>query len=173
MAQLLSFVDSDDPSYVCKLRKAISLFVFNTGGHIIYLLIYVDDIIIIGDSDVIIQQFVALLAQCFSLKDLELLNYFSDVEVLSHKHGLLLSHHLYIMDLLSRNNMIDSKPVVTPLATSPTFMLHSGSALFVLTEYQTIIGSFQYLSLTQPDITFVVNKLSQVIHPLLLIIGLL
>lgn len=76
MSQLPCFVDDDHPSYVCKLRKAIyglkqalrawyhelrtfliqfgfknshadtSLFILNVAGHLIYLVVYVDDLII-------------------------------------------------------------------------------------------------------------------------------
>lgn len=82
MSQPPGFIDQDFPSYLCKLRKAIyglnqalrawyqelrtfllhsgfknsyadtSLFVFNSGGHLLYLLVYVDDLIISGDCDI-------------------------------------------------------------------------------------------------------------------------
>ena len=159
MSQPQGFVDPDNPSYVCKLRKAIyglkqaprawytelrkfllasgfqnslantSLFILKHGGHLIYLLVYVDDIIITGDNDGFVQQFVTLLSQQFSLKDLGQLSYFLGVEVISHPHGLLLSQRRYILDLLARTNMMEAKPVLTPLPTSPPITLHTGSPL--------------------------------------------
>ena len=194
MSQPQGFVDLDNPSYVYKLRKSIyglkqaprawytelhkfllasgfqnsladtSLFILKHGGHLIYLLVYVDDIIITGDNDGFVQQFVTLLSQQFSLKDLGQLSYFLGVEVISHLHGLLLSQRRYILDLLARTNMMEAKPVLTPLPTSPPITLHTGSPLRDPSEYRAIVGSLQYLLLTRPDIAFAVNKLSQFMH---------
>ena len=127
-------------------------------------MVYVDDIIIIGDNDGFVQQFVTLLSQQFSLKDLGQLSYFLGVEVISHPHGLLLSQRRYILDLLAHTKMMVAKPVLTPLPTSPPITLHSGSPLSDPSEYRAIVGSLQYLLLTQPNIVFAVNKLSQFMH---------
>jgi hypothetical protein len=60
--------------------------------------------------------------------------------------------------------MTGAKPVSTPLPTSPSISLHSGTTLSDPTEYRTIVRSLQYLSMTRPEITYVVNKLSQYMH---------
>ncbi|RVW86311.1 Retrovirus-related Pol polyprotein from transposon RE1 [Vitis vinifera] len=195
MAQPLGFVDSDHPSYVCKLHKAIyglkqaprawyhelrqflltsgfknshsdtSLFVLRSSNHVVYLLVYVDDIILTGSSDTLVSQFVDYLAQRFSLKDLGPLSYFLGVEVVPHRLGILLSQRRYIQDLLIQTNMDDAKPVLTPLPTSSTAIsLTSGTPLFDPTPYRAAVGSLQYLSLTRPDISFAVNKMTQFMH---------
>lgn len=125
---------------------------------------YVDDIILTGDNNDMVNQVVNSLAQRFSIKDLGLLAYFLGVEVIPHEHGILLSQRRYILDLLARTNMMDSKSVLTPLPTNPPLTLHSGSALMDPTEYRAIVGSLQYLSLTRPEIAFTVNKLSQYMY---------
>ena len=48
--------------------------------------------------------------------------------------------------------MTEAKPITTPLATAPTLDLNSDTALSDPSEYRTIIGSLQYLSLTRPEI---------------------
>ncbi|KAA8546477.1 hypothetical protein F0562_002784 [Nyssa sinensis] len=194
MSQPLGFVDKDNPSYVCKLRKAIyglkqaprawyyelrtfllqsgfqnsyadtSLFVFHADGHTMYLLVYVDDLILTGDNDAKVNQFIDILAQRFSIKDLGLLTYFLGVEVVPNQNGLLLPQRRYIMDLLTHTKMQDAKVVLTPIPTSPSLMLNSGSSLSNPTEYRQVVGSLQYLLITRPDIAFAVNKLSQYMH---------
>lgn len=190
MWQPPGFIDPYYPTYFCKLRKAIyglkqalqawyhelckflialgfenshpdtSLFVLKTKGHLMYLLIYVDDIIITGDNDDMVHMFVHLLSQQFSLKDLGKLSYFLSVEVLLNAHGILLSQQRYIMELLAWTNMTNAKPIATPLLTTPPITLHSGSTLSDPTEYRIIVRSLQYFHIMRPDIAFTVNKLS-------------
>ncbi|RVW77085.1 Retrovirus-related Pol polyprotein from transposon RE1 [Vitis vinifera] len=62
-----------------------SLFVLRSSNHVVYLLVYVDDIILTGSSDTLVSQFVDYLAQRFSLKDLGPLSYFLGVEVVPHR----------------------------------------------------------------------------------------
>jgi hypothetical protein len=195
MAQPPGFHDLDKPEFVCKLRKAIyglkqaprawyhelrnflhasgfsnsladtSLFIFHQQSHLIYLLVYVDDIIVTGDNEHAINQFIQRLAARFSLKDLGSLQYFLGVEIQSHPTGgKLLSQHRYIMDLLHRTNMAYAKPTSTPLPPGCKLSLDMGAPLADPTHYRATIGSLQYLSLTRPDVCFAVNKLSQFMH---------
>ncbi|KAF9683358.1 hypothetical protein SADUNF_Sadunf04G0005200 [Salix dunnii] len=100
----------------------------------------------------------------FSLKDMGNLHFFLGVEVLPTVNGIFLSQHQYIRDLLTTFNMIGAKAVSTPLSTSIPLKLIDGTTSFDSTTYRKAIGSLQYLSLTRPDISFAVNKLSQFMH---------
>ncbi|CAA7036575.1 unnamed protein product [Microthlaspi erraticum] len=194
MKQPTGFQDKDNPDAVCKLNKAIyglkqaphtwynelhtfllqsgfknsiadaSLFIYNKDGVLLYMLVYVDDIIITGNSQPHISRFITSLSQRFSLKDLGDLSYFLGIEVKRTKAGLHLTQERYIADLLCKANMTNAKAVGTPMESNSTLTLLSGQALDNATEYRTIVGSLQYLSLTRPDISFLVNKLSQFMH---------
>ena len=194
MAQPQGFIDQQKPHHVCRLRKAIyglkqaprawytelrtylltagftnsvmdtSLF-FTDGTHTpIYVLVYVDDIIVTGPCSLTVSKFITNLAIRFSLKDLGDLDYFLGVEVQQCSHGLFLSQRKYIADLLDRAAMSDCKPVSSPLDINVKLTLGAGTALDNPTEYRTLVGGLQYLSLTRLDITFAVNKLSQFMH---------
>lgn len=194
MEQPHGFVDTDNPTYVCKLRKAIyglkqaprawylelrtflvesgfinshayaSLFTFHSGDLVIYILIYVDDIIITGTNSEIVQQFIDILANKFSLKDLGSLSYFLGIEVDTAPFGIFLAQKRYVSDLLARAKMSTAKPVSTPIVTDCNLTFSSGTALVDATTYRTIIGGLQYLCLTRSDIAYAVNKLSQFMH---------
>jgi len=179
-------------TFVCKLRKAIyglkqaprtwyhelrsfliddtnsmndtSLFILKHHGHLLYLLVYVDDIIITGDDEHAVDLLIQNLAKRFSLKDLGSLTYFLGVELQSHPHGLVLSQHRYIQDLLHHTNMSNSWPVATPLPPGPPSTLVMGELILDPSEYRATVGSLQYLSVTRPNLSFVVNKLSQFMH---------
>jgi len=77
------------------------LFVYEDKGHIIYILVYVDDIIITDTSNVVIQQLTTKLHSNFSLKQLGKLYYFLSIEIKSMAdETILLTQSKYIRDLL-------------------------------------------------------------------------
>jgi hypothetical protein len=59
------------------------------------------------------------------------------------------------------------KPVSTPMSMSEKLSLQGGEPLGPndSTQYRSIVGALQYLTLTIPDISFVVNKVCQFLHP--------
>jgi hypothetical protein len=62
--------------------------------------------------------------------------------------------------------------VNTPLITNGKLSVKSGDPLKEeeASHYRSIVGGLQYLTLTQSDISFAVNKVCQSLHPLLLFI---
>ena len=62
--------------------------------------------------------------------------------------------------------MHEAKPVSSPMSSSMVLSKFGGTALLDPTTYRSVVGSLQYLSLTQPDLTFVVNTVCQYMsHP--------
>ena len=120
MQQPPSYVDATNPSYVCKLPKSLyglkqapqawferftfhlihfgfqasfadsSLFIFQSKSTIIYLLLYVDDIIITGNNSQHVSSLIAIHSSVFELKDLGDLNYFLGVQISRTQFGLTL-----------------------------------------------------------------------------------
>ena len=77
-------------------KSDTSLFLRHQSGNIIYLLVYVDDIIITSNNPIEIKAFLKHLADRFSLKDLGTLSYFLGVEATYTSSGLFLSQRKYI-----------------------------------------------------------------------------
>ncbi|PHT52590.1 hypothetical protein CQW23_07052 [Capsicum baccatum] len=71
--------------------------------------------------------------------------------------GYFLCQSKYVKDLLSRANLLSSKPVSTPL--SPKSLLHSEDSppFSDPTLYRNLVGGLQYLTFTRPDIAFAVD----------------
>ncbi|CAM8970236.1 unnamed protein product [Rhodiola kirilowii] len=191
MAQPVGYKDPLHPDYVCCLRKAIyglkqaprawfqrfssylsrlgficsnadtSLFVYSRGSTLLYLLVYVDDIILTGNDSTVIRQFIARTDKEFSIKDLGSLHYFLGLEVSSTSSGLFLGQAKYARDILRRAGMTDDAVVSTPFL--PLSQLHSStSELFANpTLYRSLVGALQYLTITRPDLAFAVNSVSQ------------
>ena len=78
-------------------------------------------------------------------------------------NGVFLNQRKYILDMLQDAKMLHTKPTITPLDIK--LRLDSSSKHFpTFTTYQKIVGKFIYLTITRPDITFVVSLLSQYMH---------
>ena len=90
-------------------------------------MVYVDDLIILGSDLSLIDSILWQLDSKFSTKDLGVLSYFCGVEVLTNSMGLLLSQHKYVIDLLSKHNMLNSKPVSTSLVMGTSLTANDGT----------------------------------------------
>jgi histone deacetylase 1/2 len=143
-----------------------SLFFSNKGGIIIFVLVYVDDIIVASSSERATTALLQDLKGEFALKDLGDLHYFLGIEVNKVQNGIVLSQEKYATDLLKKVGMSDCKPACTPMSVSEKLSLHEGSLLGPddATQYRSIVGALQYLTLTRPDIAFSVNKVCQFLH---------
>ncbi|KAK1651263.1 hypothetical protein QYE76_069068 [Lolium multiflorum] len=139
-----------------------SLFFYNKGGVSIFMLIYVDDIVVASSSDKAVTALLHDLGMDFALKDLGELHYFLGIEVKKVHDGVVLSQTKYANDLLHRVNMHICKTVDTPLSVTDKLSLTDGEVLSSddSTRYRSIVGALQYMTLTRPDLSFSVNKVS-------------
>ena len=126
-----------------------------------YILIYVDDFIITGSSELEIKKVTAMLNSEFSVKDLGDLNYFLGIEV--QRYGtseMHLNQRKYIADILSRAKMDKANTLPTPMITNHQLSKYKGEAIQNIKQYRSIVGALQYVTITRPDISFSVNKVS-------------
>ena len=98
------------------------------------------------------------------MKNLGDLHYCLGFEVLPITSDLLFTQHKYILGLLECTNMVGAKEWVTPLSTSQHLCINDGSPLTHAHKVHQVIDPLQYLALTRPDISYVVNKLAQFMH---------
>ncbi|KAM7488098.1 hypothetical protein LguiB_025582 [Lonicera macranthoides] len=137
------------------------LFIRKTDSGIIFLLLYVDDMIITGDDLSGISNLKKSLSRFFEMKDLGRLNYFLGLEVLSDSTGYYLSQVKYTSDVLARVGLTDSKTASTPLDTNVRLTPFDGTPLSDGTLYRQLVGSLVYLTVTRPDIAYAVHVVSQ------------
>ncbi|XP_019054091.1 PREDICTED: uncharacterized protein LOC109114989 [Nelumbo nucifera] len=60
--------------------------------------------------------------------------------------------------------MTEAKPLTSPMAITTNLSKFSGDPLPNPSEYRSIIGTLQYVTITRPDISFSVNKVCQFLH---------
>ncbi|GJU60739.1 putative RNA-directed DNA polymerase [Tanacetum coccineum] len=144
-----------------------SLYIKKEGETCLYLLVYVDDLVLTGNSEVEMNRFKEFLSNKFKIKDLGELKYFLGIEVLRTKSGLCLNQRKYCLEMLHEYGLLACRPVMTPLPEN-CVLSHKESDddkyLRNITSYQKLIGKLIYLTMTRPDISYVVQSLSQHMH---------
>ncbi|XP_058777060.1 uncharacterized mitochondrial protein AtMg00810-like [Vicia villosa] len=145
-----------------------SLFTYFEEGHTVYLLVYVDDIIITGSSTSLLKSIITKLNVAFSLKHLGVLDYFLGIQVTRiDPQSLLLTQSKYVKDLLLKTNMSDCAPVSTPMQSTCKLTKAGSPAFGDPYMYRSVVGALRYATLTRPDIAYAVNKVCQFMaHPL-------
>jgi hypothetical protein len=143
-----------------------SLFIYNKSGIMIYLLVYVDDIIVTSSSPTVVTALLNDLRLYFVLKDLGDLHFFLGIQATRSPEGLALSPEEYTKEILQRASMHKCKPIKTSLAVSEKLSVNNGSTLGdeEASKYRSIVGDLQYLTLTRLDIAFAVNRVCQFLH---------
>ncbi|XP_019176811.1 PREDICTED: uncharacterized protein LOC109172110 [Ipomoea nil] len=193
MKQPPGYEDSSHPDYVCHLQRSlyglkqaprawfkrlhdflistgflpskidVSLFHYTAGDSRVFLLVYVDDIIMMGNDTSLLDMMLRRLSTTFKIRDLGPPGFFLSIETLALDGGYLLSQKRYMVDILKRAGMTDCKPLMTPAAVS--HVTTSVSQPFDNpTQYRRIVGALQYLTITRPDLSFAVNRLCQYMH---------
>ncbi|CAA0839160.1 cysteine-rich RLK (RECEPTOR-like protein kinase) 8, partial [Striga hermonthica] len=111
-----------------------------------------------------INDLITTLGTQFALKSMGEVNHFLGFEALKSHDGFLLNQSKYALDLLVKTNMVNCKPVSTPLSPASKLHLADSEPFSKVTLYRSVVGALQYLTMTRSDISFAVNKLSQFLH---------
>ena len=145
-------------------KRDYSLFVRDCEGKTCVVLAYVDDLLVTGDNEDYIFVLKRRLDDKFTIKDLGSMRYFLGVEVTRNEQGLMLSQQKFIRDLLEQTGFKHNKPCATSFPSGVKLSIEEGELLDDPESYRSLIGKFLYLNLTRPDISFVVQQLSQFMH---------
>ncbi len=200
MEQPPAYTSKDHPNYVCKLVKSLyglkqsprqwyekfttcmtnlgylrflsdpNVYSRNSPNVILILAIYVDDILILSNSNDVLSKAKSELHASFSMQDMGALHYCLGIQVYQDpSHNLIrISQQSYIESLLKKYNMPTCKGVSTPLPISLKTKTPTSSSTMTPTSdmaafpYANILGGIRYLvTCTRPDICFAANFLSR------------
>ena len=136
----------------------------------IFILLYVDDMLIVAKSIIEVNKLKSLLSKEFDMKDLGAAKKILGMEI--HRDRTLgrlwLSQHSYVKRVLERFNMDNTKIVRTPLANH--FRLSTNQCPKIDDEvkdmskvpYVSVVGCLMYVMVyTRPDLAHVVNLVSK------------
>jgi hypothetical protein len=136
------------------------------GGSFVIFIVYVDDIIAMGNCLPEVLRLKKELGQCFNLTDLGEISYFLGLRVTRDRSRCLLEidQHKYISDILTRFGMSDANHALTPFTagTDLDIPTSNDTSPALTHDYQSLVGSLMYAMLgSRPDISYYVSKLSQ------------
>ena len=190
MSQPEGYVKPGEETLVCKLKRSLyglkqaprcwnetltrslknlgfnqtsDLCVFSKQSAIVA--VYVDDLIIMCESDQEMKKIKSQLMECFQMKDLGELSFILGIKVekMNEDHSVLQLHQqMYILNVLKRFALSDVKPVSTPCDTSVNLKKEDGSKSVDAVNYQAMVGSLMYIAMaTRPDIAYAVSLVSR------------
>eukprot|EP00253_Pinus_taeda_P002078 PITA_02078 len=138
-----------------------NLYIKNTDDDILFVVVYVDDLIITGSSAHWIHEIKQDLCRTFDMTDLGLLHYCLGIEVWQTENNIFLSQSKYAKNLVDRFRMQDCKPATTPMEPGLKLSAQSSSPPVDETLFRQLVGSLIYLTATRPDISFSVSYISR------------
>jgi hypothetical protein len=186
-SQLTGFTNPAKPDLVCRLNKSLyglkqalwawysrfttyltsmgfieaksdtSLFILRRGPDMVYLLLYVDDVILTASSSELLRRTIVALQQEFALKDLGPLHHFLGITVKHRPDGLFLHQCTYTLDVIKRAAMADCKPCTTPVDLQAKLAAYLEPPVQDASQFRSITGALQYPTFTRPDIAYAVQ----------------
>ena len=149
----------------------------HSGSYSTVMLCYVDDILLMSNSDCLLTEFKGKLSERFRMTDLGQISSFLGIEFNHENDSIMMHQTTYLNKLLSRFDMQNCKPKYTPcdmninkFENESAVVGHGGGAWLVHEErgetnarlYREIVGGLIYaMTCTRPDLSFAVTKLSQ------------
>ena len=200
MVQPEGFVNPKYPSRVCKLKRSIyglkqasrswnkrfdeeikkigfaqnpdepCVYINTSGSIVAFLILYVDDILLIGNNIPMLQDVKSWLGKCFDMKDLGEASYILGVKIYRDRSKRLigLCQSAYIEKILKRFRMQDSKRGSLPMQPNTELSKAQGPSTPAEVKrmkgipYASAVGSIMYaVRCTRPDVAFSQNLTSR------------
>ncbi|GJS94374.1 retrotransposon protein, putative, ty1-copia subclass [Tanacetum coccineum] len=200
MEQPEGFVSQKFPNRVCKLKRSIyglkqasrqwnkrfddeikkfgfsqnrdepCVYVKASGSYVTFLILYVDDILIMGNNIPMLQDVKSYLGRCFAMKDLGEAAYILGIKIYRDRSKRLigLCQSAYIEKILKRYYMENSKRGTIPMQEKLKFSKSQGASTPAEIQrmqnilYASAVGSIMYaVRCTCPDVAFAQNITSR------------
>ncbi|GJX82637.1 retrotransposon protein, putative, ty1-copia subclass [Tanacetum coccineum] len=139
MVQPEGFMDPNHPNKVCKLQHSIyglkqsskSVYLKASESSVAFLILYVDDILLMGNNVTMLQEVKSWLSKCFSMKDLGEAAYILRNKIIHDRSKRLIavSQSAYLEKILKKFRMENSKKGYTPIMKKPNYRKSQGAKI--------------------------------------------
>lgn len=142
-------------------KNDYSLFTKSYKNTFTIIAVYVDDVLITGNSTEEIETLKRHLHKTFTIKDLGRLHYFLGLEVSYMPEGIVLTQRKFTKDLLQVSGVTTFKKAVSPLPLNIKLSAHEGTLRKDPHIYKSLIGKLNFMTHTRSDLSYTVQNLSQ------------
>jgi len=143
----------------CPVEHA--LYIKKHGGRIMFIALYVDDLVFMGNDAELIKKFKRTMEKEFEMTDLGHMRYFLGLEVKQLETDIFVSQERYAEDILSKFKMARCSPVSTPMEPGTKLSKFDGGDHVDANKYRSLVGSLRYLTSTRPDLLLSVGIVSR------------
>ncbi|KAJ9542981.1 hypothetical protein OSB04_029487 [Centaurea solstitialis] len=146
---------------VDKYKAGLVVKGYANGKEWIITSLYVDDLIYAGNDPVMCESYKRSMQLEFERTDLGKMKFFLGVEVSQNSEGISLCQSQYANEVLRRFEMWEANDVKNPILPGTNLMKLTSGKDVNNTKYMSLIGSLMYLTVTRPDLMYVVSLLSR------------
>lgn len=132
----------------------------DVNGSILYVCLYVDDLIFTGNNPSMFEAFKQTMVQEFEMIDIGLMAHFLGIEVMQKEDGIFIFQTKYAKDILKRFGMETCNTVTTPVESGVELKKSEVGGVDP-TYFKSLVLSLRYLTCTRPDILYGVGLINR------------
>nr|GEV59923.1 putative ribonuclease H-like domain-containing protein [Tanacetum cinerariifolium] len=133
-----------------------TLFIKKQKGDILFMQIYVDDIIFGATNKDFCKSFEKLMKDKFQMSSMGELTFFLGLQVKQKEDGIFINEDKYVAEILKKFRLTEGKSASTPIDTEKPLLKDPDGEDVDVHIYRSMIGSLMYLTSSRLDIMFVV-----------------
>ena len=127
----------------------------------IFVALYVGDLIFLGNNDEMIEEFKGTMTREFEMTDLGFLKFFLSFEVKQGETGIFISQETYAKEILKKYKMTNYNPVSILMEPGEKLSKYDEGERVDANRYRSLVGSLRYLTCTRPDLSLSVSIISR------------
>nr|GEZ25042.1 retrovirus-related Pol polyprotein from transposon TNT 1-94 [Tanacetum cinerariifolium] len=180
------FVDQDNPNHVYKLKKALyglkqaprawydmlssflisqdffkgsvdpTLFIWRNGIDLLFVQIYVDDIIFAASTPELCDLFANLMCSKFKMSMMGKISFFLGLQISQSPRGIFINQSKYALESLKKYGFESCDLVDTLMVEKSKLDEDKEEKAIDPSHYRGMIGTFLYLTVNRPDLQFAI-----------------
>ena len=137
-----------------------ALYTEKSRGNAIFVVLYVDDLIFLGNNDEMIEELEGTIIREFEMTDLGLSKFFLDLEVKQGEMGIFMTQETYEKEIFKKHKMKNYNPISIPMKPGAKLSKYDKGERVGANRYRSLVGSLRYLTYTRLDLSLSVGIIS-------------